>query len=114
MGVNVRSLYLATRAFLKTMLDAGTGTIANIASLAGKNGIEGVTPYCASKHAALGCSTSLMPEARKRGLRAEGRCRGYEPTAFIGDQGPLAWRLARGRALPAPSLAHTARNGESR
>ncbi|PYP08427.1 MAG: hypothetical protein DMD56_12730, partial [Gemmatimonadetes bacterium] len=54
MGVNVRSLYLVTRAFLKGMLDAATGTIVNIASLAGKNGVEGGTAYCASKHAVLG------------------------------------------------------------
>src|SRR5439155_1010568 len=40
MGVNVRSLYLVTRAFLKGMLDAATGTIVNIASLAGKNGVS--------------------------------------------------------------------------
>src|SRR5438132_13354638 len=69
MGVNVRSLYLVTRAFLKSMLDAGTGTIVNIASLAGKNGVEGGTAYCASKHAVLGFSKSLMLEVRKRGLR---------------------------------------------
>src|SRR2546426_643866 len=56
MGVNVRSLYLVTRAFLKGMLDAATGTIVNIASLAGKNGVEGGTAYCASKHAVLGCA----------------------------------------------------------
>src|SRR5256712_2938416 len=30
MGGNVRSLYLVTRAFLKSMLDVGTGTIVNI------------------------------------------------------------------------------------
>src|SRR4029077_7445851 len=51
MSVNVRSLYLVTRAFLKGMLDAGTGTVVNIASLAGKNGVEGGTAYAASKHA---------------------------------------------------------------
>src|SRR5882724_10636560 len=71
MGVNVRSLYLVTRAFLKGMLDAGTGTIVNIASLAGKNGIEGGTAYCASKHAVLGFSKSLMLEVRKHGLRGD-------------------------------------------
>jgi len=65
MGVNVRSLYLVTRAFLQSMLKAGTGTIVNIASLAGKNGVEGGTAYCASKHAVLGFSKSLMLEVRK-------------------------------------------------
>src|SRR5438874_1382262 len=34
MGVNVRSLYLVTRSLLKGMVDAGGGTIVNVASLA--------------------------------------------------------------------------------
>src|SRR5437762_13162482 len=69
MGVNVRSLYLVTRAFLKGMLDAATGTIVNIASLAGKNGGEGGPADCASTHGVLGFSKSLTPEARQAGLR---------------------------------------------
>src|SRR6266513_3970138 len=83
MGVNVRSLYLVTRAFLKSMLDAGTGTIVNIASLAGKNGVEGGTAYCASKHAVLGFSKSRMLEVRTHGLRVVAICPGSVATPFM-------------------------------
>src|SRR5256886_12368441 len=65
------------------MLDAGTGTIVNIASLAGKNGVEGGTAYCASKHAVLGFSKSLMLEVRKRGLRVVAICPGSVATPFM-------------------------------
>ncbi|PYO77583.1 MAG: short chain dehydrogenase [Gemmatimonadetes bacterium] len=82
MSVNVRSLYLVTRAFLEGMLGEGTGTIVNIASLAGKNGVEGGTAYCASKHAVLGFSKSLMLEVRKRGLRVVAICPGSVATTF--------------------------------
>src|SRR5260370_29106458 len=64
MAVNVRSLYLVTRAFLAGMSEAGGGTIVNVASLAGKNGVEGGTGYCASKHAVLGFSRALMLAVR--------------------------------------------------
>src|SRR5438132_10401821 len=104
MGVNVRSLYLVTRAFLKSMLDAGTGTIVNIASLAGKNGGEGGTAYCASKHAVLGFSKSLMLEVRKRGLRVVAICPGSVSTPFMDKRERV--RPAPDRALGAEDVAH--------
>jgi len=104
MSVNVRSLYLVTRAFLKGMLDAGTGTVVNIASLAGKNGVEGGTAYAASKHAVLGFSKSLMLEVRKRGLRVVAICPGSVATAFA-EKGERI-RHNRDRILTAEDVAH--------
>jgi 3-oxoacyl-[acyl-carrier protein] reductase len=104
MGVNVRSLYLVTRAFLPGMLDVGGGTIVNIASLAGKNGVEGGTAYCASKHAVLGFSKSLMLEVRKHGVRVVTICPGSVDTPFRDKRGrPPA---QRDRALTADDVAH--------
>ncbi len=104
MGVNVRSLYLVTRAFLRGMLDAGTGTIVNIASLAGKNGVEGGTAYCASKHAVLGFSKALMLEVRKRGVRVVAVCPGSVATPFA-EKGARV-RHNRDRVLMAEDVAH--------
>jgi NAD(P)-dependent dehydrogenase (short-subunit alcohol dehydrogenase family) len=104
MAVNVRSLYLVTRAFLREMRDAGRGTIVNIASLAGKNGIEGGTAYCASKHAVLGFSKSLMLEVRKQGLRVVAICPGSVATPFMDKRERP--RPAAGRALTADDVAH--------
>jgi len=104
MSVNVRSLYLVTRAFLEGMLGEGTGTIVNIASLAGKNGVEGGTAYCASKHAVLGFSKSLMLEVRKRGLRVVAICPGSVATTFA-EKGDRV-RHNRDRVLTAEDVAH--------
>src|SRR6266542_5869856 len=104
MAVNVRSLYLVTRAFLKGMQDAGGGTIVNVASLAGKNGIEGGTAYCASKHAVLGFSKALMLEVRKRGVRVVAVCPGSVATPFMDKRERP--RPAAGRALTADDVAH--------
>lgn len=104
MSVNVRSLYLVTRAFLAGMRDAGRGTIVNIASLAGRNGIEGGTAYCASKHAVLGFSKSLMLEVRKQGLRVVAICPGSVATPFMDKRGRP--QTDRARALDAADVAH--------
>jgi len=86
------------------VLDAGTGTIVNIASLAGKNGVEGGTAYCASKHAVLGFSKSLMLEVRKRGLRVVAICPGSVATPFMDKRERV--RPAPDRALSAEDVAH--------
>ena len=103
MGVNVRSLFLMTRAFLPGLVQTGAGTIVNIASLAGKNGIEGGTAYCASKHAVLGFSKALMLEVRKRGIRVIAVCPGSVSTPFMDKQTRL--RPNRDRVLRADDVA---------
>ena len=103
MGVNVRSLYLVTRAFLPGLMQAGAGAIVNIASLAGKNGIDGGTAYCASKHAVLGFSKALMLEVRKRGVRVIAVCPGSVVTPFMDKQSRL--RPNRDRVLQADDVA---------
>lgn len=103
MGTNVRSLYLMTRAFLPGLVRAGGGAIVNIASLAGKNGIDGGTAYCASKHAVLGFSKSLMLEVRKRGIRVIAVCPGSVSTPFMDKQSRL--RPNRDRVLQADDVA---------
>ncbi len=101
MGVNVRSLYLLTRAFLPGMKRAGAGSVVNVASLAGKNGVEGGTAYCASKHAVLGFSKALMLDVRKHGVRVVAVCPGSVDTSF-GDR----QRANRERLLRPEDVAH--------
>jgi 3-oxoacyl-[acyl-carrier protein] reductase len=103
MGTNVRSLYLVTHAFLPGLARTGAGAIVNIASLAGKNGVEGGTAYCASKHAVLGFSKALMLEVRKRGVRVIAVCPGSVATPFMDKQSRL--RPNRERVLHADDVA---------
>jgi 3-oxoacyl-[acyl-carrier protein] reductase len=105
MAVNLRSLYLVTRAFLPGLLRIGASSIVNIASLAGRNGFEGGTAYCASKHAVLGFSKALMLEVRKRGVRVIAVCPGSVSTPFMDKQETL--RPRRERVLQAEDVAQT-------
>ena len=104
MATNVRSLYLMTRAFLGDMKASGGATIVNVASLAGKNGVEGGTAYCASKHAVLGFSKALMLEVRKHNIRVVAICPGSVATPFMDKQ--ERFRPNRERVLTADDVAH--------
>jgi 3-oxoacyl-[acyl-carrier protein] reductase len=86
MSVNVRSLYLVTRAVLPAMRQRRQGAIVNVASLAGRNGFVGGTAYTASKHAVLGFSRSLMLETRKDNIRVIAICPGSVDTSLLRDQ----------------------------
>src|SRR3954467_4325953 len=89
MSTNVRSLYLVSRAVVPAMRRRRSGTIVNVASLAGRNGFVGGTAYTASKHAVLGFSRSLMLETRKENIRVIAICPGSVDTGLIRDQSML-------------------------
>jgi 3-oxoacyl-[acyl-carrier protein] reductase len=95
MATNVRSLYLMTRAVLPAMRRRKSGTIVNVASLAGRNGFVGGTAYTASKHAVLGFSRSLMLETRKENIRVITVCPGSVDTGMMRDQSMLKSDPAR-------------------
>jgi 3-oxoacyl-[acyl-carrier protein] reductase len=95
MATNLRSLFLVTRAVLPGMRARKRGSIVNIASLAGRNGLAGGTAYTASKHAVLGFARSLMLEVRKDNIRVITICPGSVDTPLIHKQGMLRPDLAR-------------------
>jgi 3-oxoacyl-[acyl-carrier protein] reductase len=86
LAVNVRALFLTTRAVLPGMRERKAGTIVNIASLSGHDGFVGGTAYAASKHAVLGFTRSLMLEARGDGVRVVAVCPGSVATEMIQRQ----------------------------
>ncbi|RLL70726.1 SDR family NAD(P)-dependent oxidoreductase [Streptomyces sp. Z26] len=66
--VNVRGVFLMCRAFLPPMTARGTGDVVNIASVSGKRPLLRRTPYCASKMAVLGLTTTLAGEVGPLGV----------------------------------------------
>ncbi len=89
MATNLRSLFLVTRAVLPGMRQRKRGSIVNISSLAGRNGLAGGTAYSASKHAVLGFSRSLMLEVRQDNVRVITVCPGSVDTALLHQQSML-------------------------
>jgi NAD(P)-dependent dehydrogenase (short-subunit alcohol dehydrogenase family) len=87
MNVNVRSVYLVTRAFLPLLLAANThheavGTIVNIASVSGLVGIKQRFAYCTSKGAVIAMTRQLAVEYPKS-LRVNAVCPGTVQTPFV-------------------------------
>ncbi|MDS2173693.1 SDR family oxidoreductase [Nesterenkonia sp. CL21] len=67
-GVNVRGTYLVCRAFLPDMVRRGSGDIINLASVSGKRPLAARTPYCASKMAVIGLTSTLAFEVGEHGI----------------------------------------------
>ncbi len=67
-AVNVRGVYLMCRTFLPPMIERGRGDVINVASVSGKRPLAGRTPYCASKMAVLGLTTTLAAEVGPLGI----------------------------------------------
>ncbi|MFD5248146.1 SDR family NAD(P)-dependent oxidoreductase [Amycolatopsis sp. NPDC058340] len=61
-AVNVRGVYLLCRAFLPGMTERRSGDVINVASVSGKRPLTRRTPYCASKMAVIGLTSTLATE----------------------------------------------------
>lgn len=81
-NVNMRGVFLATKAVLPHMLKARAGDIVNIASLAGKNHFVGGAAYAATKWALRGFAGSLMLEVREANIRVATIFPGSVDTGF--------------------------------
>ncbi len=87
MNVNVRSVYLVTRAFLPMLLAAqerhqALGVIVNVASVSGLVGIKERFAYCTSKGAIVAMTRQLAAEYPKT-LRVNAVCPGTVQTPFV-------------------------------
>lgn len=78
--VNVSGLAATFAAFAPAMREAGRGTLAGIASVAGFRGLAGNGAYCASKSAAIAWMESLRVELYRSGVSVVCVCPGYIDT----------------------------------
>lgn len=67
--VNVLGVMHTTRAFLPSMVAAGSGHIVNISSIAGRHATPTASVYAASKHAVASFSEALAGEVLDQGIR---------------------------------------------
>lgn len=70
--INLKGVYYGTRAALRVMMEAGSGTILNLSSGAAGNPLEGWSHYCSSKAAAAMLTRCVDLECRANGIRSIG------------------------------------------
>lgn len=78
--INVIGMMNSFQPFIAPMRNAGSGTLAGIASVAGYRGLPGSGAYSASKAAAISYLESLRVELRGDGIRVATLCPGYIET----------------------------------
>lgn len=78
--VNLTGPFLLSRVLGTLMLEAGSGSIVNVASIAGLHGVADRAAYNASKHGLIGLTRTLAVEWGGRGVRANAVCPGWVKT----------------------------------
>jgi NAD(P)-dependent dehydrogenase (short-subunit alcohol dehydrogenase family) len=69
MDVNVKGMFLVTKAFIRPMIRRKRGAIVNLGSLAGARMLEVPVHYAAAKSAVVGFTLALAREVSRHGIR---------------------------------------------
>jgi NAD(P)-dependent dehydrogenase (short-subunit alcohol dehydrogenase family) len=82
-GVDLEGYFLMLRAALPQMLKQGSGSIVNVASMAGLTGLYDAHAYTAAKGAIINLTRSLAISYIKQGVRSNVVCPGFVDTPMI-------------------------------
>ncbi len=80
LDINLLAPFLVAKAFGRMMLAQGSGSIVNVASIAGLAGVADRAAYNASKHGLIGLTRTLAAEWGGRGIRCNAVCPGWVKT----------------------------------
>ncbi|MFH7029910.1 MAG: SDR family oxidoreductase [Heteroscytonema crispum UTEX LB 1556] len=109
--LNLTSVFECIMGILPKMRDRGTGTIINVASIAGKQTFPGWGAYCVSKAGLIALCQTLAQEERAHGIRVTVICPGSVNTE-IWDTQTVHANFDRSKMLTpeivAQSILHTA------
>jgi NAD(P)-dependent dehydrogenase (short-subunit alcohol dehydrogenase family) len=119
MAVNVKSMFLVTRAVLPMMLAKGKGAIVSTASISSVTATPMEVLYCATKGACLQFARAIAVEYRDRGIRSNAVCPGFirtdhgmhevkELTRFGVDASESAMKAMQGRMCEPEEVAQAA------
>lgn len=96
-SVNVRGVFNVSKAFLQGMLERRSGSIVNLASVAGTVGLPDRLAYCTTKFAVVGLTKAMALDHATDGVRVNCICPGRVETPFV---------AARLREYPDPEKAY--------
>ena len=110
LAVNVKGVFLCSKAAIPHLKQRGAGRIINVSSVAGKCGFPGTAHYCASKYAVNGFTNALAKELALDNITVNAICPGIVWT-YMWEQladhhaGPdesreASWLRAQKRMIP--------------
>src|SRR3984957_13930817 len=114
MNINLLGPFLLCKFLGSQMLHRRSGSIVNIASVAGPGGISHRSAYNASKHGLIGLTRTLAAEWGGRGVRVNAVCPGWVKTEMdVADQAggsytdaDITGRIPMGRFASPDDIAH--------
>jgi len=83
---NILGVYFLMKYELAQMQKQGKGSIVNLASIAGLNGIPYTGPYCSTKHAVVGLTKAAALDHAREGVRVNALAPGATKTDIIATQ----------------------------
>ena len=82
LDINLRGVFLTTRAVVPHLIAQKSGRIINVSSIVGQTGFAMIVPYAASKFAVIGVTQCLAHELAPYGITANNVCPGIVETAL--------------------------------
>lgn len=83
LDINLKGSFLASRQVLPIMLEQGSGSIINVASIEGVEGFEGGSAYNASKGAVMLLTRNMAMDYARSGIRVNTICPGFVETPLF-------------------------------
>ncbi|MDM0116113.1 SDR family NAD(P)-dependent oxidoreductase [Variovorax sp. J22R133] len=92
-AINLTGAFNSLKAEIPAMISSGGGSIVNVASIAGVNGIKGRGAYVAAKHGLIGLTKSAALDYADQGLRVNAVAPGYVDSPLLRDRSESERRL---------------------
>ncbi len=114
MAVNLRAVFLVTKAALRPMIKARTGRVVNISSVVGIRGNPGQANYAAAKAGVIAFTKTVAREVASRGITANVVAPGFVQTDMTAKMTPEATAAVKaqvplGRFGDPRDIAHAVR-----
>jgi 3-oxoacyl-[acyl-carrier protein] reductase len=112
-GINLGSVFLCCRAIVPSMISQNYGRIANVASIAGKEGNPNASAYSASKAAIIGLTKSLGKETAEYNIAVNAIAPVTALTRMVMEQvspehrAYMLGKIPRGRFITVEEIAAT-------